>query len=223
MVESRILSVQVGQPKVYQSPKAVDDGEDHTWSSGIFKFAVEGPVRLGETNLGGDGQADLVHHGGPDRALLIYSAEHYPNWEKRFERSFEFGSFGENFTVDGVDERQVCLGDRWISDDIEIEISQPRLPCFKLARRLDLPTITKEVMDSRTGGWYARTVKQGDVQAGQMLALAARPNPDWTIERCFSVFLTEKRDKDALLELAGLPQLSQLWRDNLDRRISQIT
>lgn len=222
MVESRILSVQVGQPKVYQSPKAVDDGEDHTWSSGIFKFAVEGPVRLDETNLGGDGQADLVHHGGPDRALLIYSAEHYPNWEKRFERSFEFGSFGENFTVTSVDEHSICLGDRWEANDILVEVSQPRLPCFKLARRLDIPGLNVEVMNNRRGGWYARTLKQGNVEKGETLRLVDRPNPNWTIDRCFDLFLHEKKDPGPLRELLDLPQLSELWKDRLAQRLAHL-
>lgn len=222
MLEARIVSIQVGMPKVYQSPNSIDDGEEHTWSSGIFKHAVEGPLHLGETNLVGDGQADLVHHGGADRALLLYSIDHYPHWRQRFQREFEFGSFGENLTVTDIDEHSVCLGDRWVSDDIEIEISQPRLPCFKLARRLDLPTITKEVLESRTGGWYARVVRQGQVESGQTLTLSSRPNPDWTIDRCFATFMLEKKNRTLMTELMELPQLSTLWKDNLARRIAAL-
>ncbi|MBS1701195.1 MAG: MOSC domain-containing protein [Armatimonadetes bacterium] len=220
MLAGEILSVQVGLPKVYQS--ASDDGEDRTWSSGIFKRAVEGPVHLGETNLDGDGQADLVHHGGPDRALLLYSAAHYPFWEDRFGHSLEFGSFGENLTITDMDELQVCLGDRFTIGEVEIEVSQPRLPCFKLARRLDKPGLNLEVMENRRGGWYTRTLKSGSIQRGDRLQQTAQPNPQWTIDRCFATFISEKKDRDVLAELAALPQLSELWRTNLQRRLAQL-
>jgi len=223
VVECQILSIQVGLPKVYQNADAPDDGEDRTWESGIFKHTVKGPVWLSETNLTGDGQADLVHHGGPDRALLLYSALHYPDWEVQFGYPVPYGGFGENFTVDEVDEHQVCLGDRWATDDIEIEVSQPRLPCFKLARRLDRPGLNVEVMNNRKGGWYARALKQGNVCEGETLKLIERPNPTWTIDRCFDTFLHQKKDAVVLRELVDLPQLSELWKDRLHKRISQLS
>jgi MOSC domain-containing protein YiiM len=206
-------------PKTYDSALASEDGQDRSWESGIFKFEVKGPVHLGETNLVGDGQADLKHHGGPDRALLLYSAEHYPDWETRFGRPITYGSFGENFTVSHADESTVCIGDRWVSDDIEIEISQPRLPCFKLARRLDMPGLNLEVIANRRGGWYARTLKQGNVERGNKLTLIDRPNPEWTIDRAFLIYMTEKKDRQVLRELHDLPQLSTLWKDSLAKRL----
>ena len=219
MIEIEILSIQVGMPKTYDSALASEDGQDRSWESGIFKDEVRGPVHLGETNLAEDGQADLKHHGGPDRALLIYSAEHYPAWNDRFGRSLEFGSFGENFTVSIANETTVCLGDRWVANDIEIEVSQPRLPCFKLARRLDMPGLNLEVVKNRKGGWYARTLKQGTVEAGQKLTLVDRPNPEWTIDRAFLIYMTEKKDRQVLQELHDLPQLSTLWRESLAKRL----
>ena len=218
MVEIEILSIQVGMPKTYDSP--IDDGEDRSWESGIFKSGVDGPVWLGETNLAGDGQADLVHHGGPDRAVLVYSADHYTSWEDRFGRSLQYGSFGENFAVSGTNETEVCIGDRWVSDDIEIEVSQPRLPCFKLARRLDMPGLNLEVVKKRNGGWYTRTLKPGNVERGQKLTLVERPNPTWTIDRAFEIYMTEKKNREVLLELRDLPQLSTLWKDSLAKRLA---
>lgn len=207
-------------PKTYESPMAAQDGEDRTWESGIFKHAVDGPIFLGQTNLGGDGQSDLVHHGGPDRALLIYSAIHYPEWEARANRSLEFGSFGENLTVSNVTELDVCLGDIWASSDIEIEVSQPRLPCFKLARRLSWPGLNIEVVKNRKGGWYTRVLKQGMVERDQTLRLVNRPHPTWTIDRAFRLYMTEKKDLDTLQELHDLPQLSTLWKESLERRLA---
>ncbi len=220
MAETEILSIQVGMPKTYDSSLSSQDGEDSSWDSGIFKFGVESPVYLSDTNLAGDGQADLVHHGGPDRALLIYSAEHYPAWEARFGRLLSYGSFGENFTVSHLIEPDVCLGDVWEADDILIEISQPRLPCFKLARRLDMPGLNLEVIANRKGGWYARTLKQGTVHGGQHLKLVERPHPTWNIDRAFHLYMTEKKDRATLLELHDLPQLSTLWKDSLEKRLS---
>ena len=220
MVEIEILSIQVGMPKTYESPLASYDGENRSWDSGIFKSGIAGPVYLSETNLTGDGQADLVHHGGPDRALLLYSAKHYPEWEDRFGRALNYGSFGENFTVSSVTELDVCLGDIWECNDITIEVSQPRLPCFKLARRLDMPGLNVEVVKNRMGGWYARALKQGLVVGGQKLTLVDRPNPSWSIDRAFEIFMTEKKNREVLLELHDLPQLSTLWKESLKKRIS---
>jgi MOSC domain-containing protein YiiM len=206
-------------PKTYDSALASHDGEDRSWESGIFKSGTDGPVWLSETNLKGDGQADLKHHGGPDRALLLYTAEHYPDWEDRFGRPLGYGSFGENFTVSESNEKEVCIGDRWQSDDIEIEVSQPRLPCFKLARRLDMPGLNLEVVAKRNGGWYARTLKTGLVEQGQKLRLVERPNPNWTIDRAFHIYMTEKKDRITLTELKDIPQLSTLWKESLIKRL----
>jgi MOSC domain-containing protein YiiM len=219
VVEIEILSIQVGMPQTYDSALASEDGYDRSWESGIFKMQVSGPVTLTETNLAGDGQADLIHHGGPDRVLLIYSGDHYPDWEARFGRRLSYGSFGENLTVSDTDEKEVCIGDRWASDDIEIEVSQPRLPCFKLARRLDMPGLNLEVVANRRGGWYARALKTGLVEARQKLRLIDRPNPKWSIDRAFQVYMTEKKDRIILGELRNLPQLSTLWRESLTKRL----
>ncbi|MEI7986000.1 MAG: MOSC domain-containing protein [Armatimonadota bacterium] len=219
MSEIEILSIQVGMPKTYDSALASEVGQDRSWESGIYKFGIDGPVYLSETNLEGDGQADLVHHGGPDRAVLLYSAEHYLAWENRFARPLSYGSFGENFTVSIADEKTVCIGDIWVAQDIEIEVSQPRLPCFKLARRLNMPGLNLEVVKNRKGGWYARTLKQGSVEAGQTLKLVERPNPEWTIDRAFEIYMTEKKNWQVLRELHDLPQLSTLWKESLMKRL----
>jgi MOSC domain-containing protein YiiM len=212
MVEAEILSIQVGMPKTH-------DGEDRSWESGIFKSGIMGPVWLSENNLVGDGQADLRVHGGRDRAILIYSAVHYPEWEARANCDLEFGSFGENITVSNLTELDVCLGDVWASGDIEIEVSQPRLPCFKLARRNNWPGLNLEVIKNRKGGWYARVLRQGNVEPHQHLQLIHRPHPTWSIDRAFRVFMSEKKDHQVLQELRDLPQLSTLWKESLTKRL----
>lgn len=197
---------------------ASGDGAASEWSSGIFKHPVAGPVFVGATNLEGDGQDDLVHHGGPDRAVLIYSAIHYPHWESQLGRALPPGAFGENLTVDQPTETEICLGDVWETDDLVLEVSQPRLPCFKLARRLDAPGLNLKVMEAMKGGWYCRVLREGSVTAGDVFRLSSRPNPEWTIARAFHLFLHGKEDPAGLQDLAKLDVLSQLWKDGIANR-----
>lgn len=215
---AKVLSIQVGLPRalVYQNPK---DGQESTWESGIFKVAVD-KAQLGTDCLVGDGQSDLKHHGGPDRAVLIYPAAHYPFWEERLGRALDGGSFGENLTVSELTEETVCLGDVWEAAGVTIEISQPRLPCFKLARRLETPGLNVEVMNNGFGGFYARVVRLGEIAKGETLTLVRRPHPEWSSRRAFDVFVRGE-DLAELRELAALPALSQLWKDGLARQLAK--
>ncbi len=212
MTDATIVSIQVGLPRLHPLP--------NPWESGIFKSQIEGEVWLGKTNLDGDGQSDLVHHGGEDRAVLAYSADHYPVWRSHLGLELPFGSFGENFTLTGLNEQSVCLGDRWVTDEIELEISQPRVPCFKLSRRVGVEDLNQQVMKNGKGGWYFRVMKEGNVKAGQVLRLAQRPFPDWPTARAYRIYLTERDDTDLIQELHDLPCLSQLWKSGLNKRVS---
>lgn len=211
-----ILSIHVGKPKDLVYP-GKNDSDDQRWSSGIFKHATTGPIHLGHTNLAGDGQADLVHHGGPDRAVLLFAANSYAHWEAVLGKSLPHGSFGENFTVDGLNEDLVCLGDIWETDRIQLEVSQPRLPCFKLGRRLDRPEAVAKVMEAKAGGWYCRVLQEGLVAVGETLRLTNRPYPDWTIRRAFHEFVFGKQNHKALHSLRSIDALSVLWKDRLDK------
>ena len=217
MESSRILSIQVGMPKTMTHASTVD-GVDSEWTSGIFKYTVPGPVFVGNTNLVGDGQDDLVHHGGPDRAVLIYSALHYPGWEAQLGLPLPPGAFGENFTVETPTEAEVCLGDIWETNTITLEVSQPRLPCYKLARRLNAPGLNIKVMEAMRGGWYCRVLKEGNAETGDLLKLTSRPHPEWTVTRAFYTYLHAKEDPAALRELGKLECLSVLWKDGISGR-----
>lgn len=211
---ARIVSIQVGLPRLI----ARADGSE-ACSTGIFKEPVAGPVFLDYENLQGDGQADLRVHGGPDRVLLMFSQSNYPLWEQRLGRKLEPGAFGENATVVGVDEHSACIGDVWQNHNLALQISQPRLPCFKLSERLGLPGVHLEVTASMAAGWYFRALQTGMIQSGDTLELADRPHPEWTISRAFKEFMYGDRKIETLKELQGLPSLSQLWRDRLEATI----
>jgi len=199
---SRIQGVFVGMPRSY--------GE---YESGILKSAVSEPVHVGKVNIAGDGQADLLHHGGGDRAVMMCGLGNYALFEQQLGIQIPHGGFGENLLVDNADEESVCLGDIWETDHFRLQVSQPRLPCFKLANRLDCKEIVQAVTVARRGGWYCRTLREGLVQEGDTLRLVERPHPEWTIARAFEVFLG--KDEMVRTELGTLPSLSELWRERL--------
>jgi MOSC domain-containing protein YiiM len=155
--------------------KDAADPDGRPWYSGIFKDPVAGPVWLGETNLEGDRQADLRVHGGPNRAALCYSAGHYPRWAAEIpDIDWRHGMFGENFTITGLEETNVCIGDIYAVGDSRIQVSQLRGPCFKLERRIGLPGMIERVLATGRSGWYVRVLTAGIVQAGQQVILESR-------------------------------------------------
>jgi MOSC domain-containing protein YiiM len=210
----RVLSIQVGRPRRYGVEGAADPLE-RAWTSGIAKEAVEGPLHLGSTNLDGDEQADRVAHGGPDKAVLAYAASHYPLWRADLGRDLPFGAFGENLTVLGLDEQTVCLGDVFTLGTTRVEVSQPRGPCWKLARRWGIPDLTARVEATGRTGWYLRVLEEGSVEAGQPLRLVARLYPEWTVARATAAMRNRKADPGTAAALAACPALSASWRETL--------
>lgn len=219
MQSARVVSVFVGKPKVY-SYDHKKDGESRMYESGIFKEPVAGRVFVGAENLDGDGQADLRFHGGPDRAVMMFGASRYAYYSGLLNMEVPPGGFGENLTMEGLTEENVCLGDIWESDALKLEISQARLPCFKQGRRLDRPEVVEMIVDAKAGGWYLRTLSEGTVAAGDEFRLTSRPHPDWTITRAFETFLSDRR-KEVLAELNAIPALSELWRTRLTGILSR--
>jgi len=222
MTDPVLASVQVSLPKNFGQEGATDP-MDRPWTTGFCKEPVAGPVQLRTTNLDGDGQADLVHHGGPDKAVLAYSAEHYAGWRQAMDNpSLPFGAFGENFTIEGLAEADVCIGDTWqVGDAVVVQVSQPRQPCWKLARRWRIKSLALQVQQTGRTGWYFRVLKEGVVAAGMSLVLLERPHPEWTVERANQVMHSEKADIAAALELAAIPLLSASWQATLARRANK--
>lgn len=222
MATPMLASIQVSLPRSF-GHEGASEPMDRPWVTGFFKEPVAGAVWLGATNLEGDGQADLIHHGGPDKAVLMYSARHYTAWRLSLNHpSLPFGAFGENFTIRGLTEVDVCIGDTWRVGDVAIvQVSQPRQPCWKLARRWRIKTLALQVQQSGHTGWYVRVLHEGMVAAGMPLVLLERPHPEWTIERANRVMHSDKSDIAAALQLAAIPLLSDNWRATLTRRANQ--
>ena len=149
----KLLSLQLGRP--HESVSHLKDGNDAKWVSSIWREAVTGRVHLGRTDLDGNAQADLKNHGGPDKAVCCYSAEHYPDWRSLLglsEEEFGCGAFGENFTVSEMTEDAVCLGDIYTIGTATVQVSQPRMPCWKVGRRWERPDLPGEM----TADWPHR-------------------------------------------------------------------
>ena len=206
-----LLSVQVGRPHARSHP----DGQ---WLSSIYKQAVDTPVALDFLNLQGDEQADLTVHGGPDKAVCTYSADHFAFWQATLGRpELGPGAFGENFTVSGLDETTICLGDVFAIGTVLVEVSQPRSPCWKLGRKWDRLDLPKLVLRAGKTGWYFRVRQPGVVAAGQDIRLVDRPYPSWTIAEVNRVAYAKKTDdiRVARRELASCPALAESWRVDL--------
>jgi MOSC domain-containing protein YiiM len=180
---AKLYSIQVALPKDYGFAGATDV-HDEPWKTGFFKTPIEGPVFVGKINVVGDGQADLKNHGGVDKAVLAYSADHYAIWRSELNMPYiPTGAFGENLTVAGWSEESVCIGDVFRIGTVTFEVSQPRQPCWKLARRWRMHELIARVLQSGRTGWYLRVRQQGWIKPRLRAVLLERPNPDWTIAR----------------------------------------
>jgi MOSC domain-containing protein YiiM len=212
VTDATILSIQVGTPQRMGTPGAADP-LDQEWESSIFKQPVAGPLRLGLRNLEGDAQADLVAHGTPDQAVLLYAAAHYPEWRATLGKpEMLHGAFGENFTMSGMDETTACVGDTYAVGEALVQVSQPRGPCWKLARRNRVPDLHLQVQRNGRGGWYVRVLRAGTVEAGLPLTLIERPYPEWTIARVNDVLYRREPDPAVRAALAECHLLSATWR-----------
>lgn len=203
----RLLSIQTGQPREHGTPGAARALE-RPWTTAFFKEPIDGPVWLGRTNLAGDGQADLRHHGGEHKAVLAYAAAHYPGWRAELYLELPHGAFGENFTVAGMDEATVCLGDVCEVGGAMVQVSQPRLPCWKIARRWQVKDLSARVQRSGRTGWYLRVLREGEVAAGDEVRLVERPHPEWTIARANAALHTRSAVEAEVRALAACPALA---------------
>lgn len=210
-----LVSIQTGQPQSLEYPDP-RDGRDRRWRTAFHKGEAAGPLWLGPLGLFGDAQADRQHHGGPDRAVLAYSADHYPLWHQELGRTdFRAGAFGENFTIAGLDETTVCLGDVYAVGDARVQVSQPRVPCYKIARRWSMPDLTARVERTGRTGWYLRVLDEASIEAGLPVTLLERPNPTWPVTRVAQVFRRRAHPSPETAELATLSHLAADWRSAL--------
>ena len=189
---------------------------DRAWSTGFYKQPVTEPLWLGYEGLKGDQQADRRYHGGSEKAVCVYASEHYPYWQEKLGQvEMLNGAFGENFTTAGSLEHEVSIGDVYALGEARLQVSQPRQPCWKLARRWRVKDLTAQMERTGFTGFYFRVLQHGKVHAGAEFTLMERPFPNWTIALANEIMHHRRADKDAARELAECPLLSASWKDSL--------
>jgi len=209
----KLVSVNVGLPK---------DVESHgkMVRTSIFKSAVNGPVHVAKLNLDGDQQSDLTVHGGIDKAVYAYPVEHYPFWKDKYPNvDFQWGTLGENFTVEGFDEHSTRIGDRLAIGSAEFAVTSPRLPCFKLGIRLGDTGAIKTMLQSRKTGFYLAVTKEGSVTAGDPIRLILSEPTSLSVTDIVDLYTGAVTQPDRLRSAVDLHSLPQSWRDHFRKRL----
>ena len=210
----KLLSIQIGLPREVRWQR-------RTVSTGIFKEPVQGPVLLRMLNLDGDGQADLTVHGGRQKAVDVYPVEHYAPWRAELPGvDLAWGAFGENFTTEGLVEDEVHIGDRFRIGEAEVEVTQPRMPCYKLGIRFGDPGIIERFLESRRSGFYLAVLHEGRVEAGDPIERLATDPHQVTVADVNRLFFGERgeQDADALARALQVEALPDSWKDYLRKR-----
>lgn len=197
--------------------------------SGIVKLPQSGALRLTVHGLEGDEQGDRVFHGGPEKAVHHYAAEHYAFWRGQYPHSpvqMLPGVFGENFSTLGMTESTVCIGDVYAVGSALLQVSQGRQPCWKLNRLLQREDAASNMQRSGATGWYYRVLREGLVAAGDQLLLVERPNPAWPMQRLIQALFPESAVTPSLVaewrQAAELKQLTVNWQNTFTRRVQQL-
>ncbi len=201
-----LVSVNVGMPKDVS-------WQGRTVFTGVFKDPVSGPRRVGRLNVDGDGQGDRAGHGGEQRAVFVYQIDSYRYWERELGRDdFVYGQFGENFTVDGLGDDEVCVGDRYRIGSAVFEVTQPRVTCYRVGIRMNDPRIPALLVSRHRPGFYFRVLEEGEVQAGdEIIKLASGPE-QMTVADVDALLYLPGHTRQGLLRALRIPALSPGWQ-----------
>jgi ferredoxin-NADP reductase/MOSC domain-containing protein YiiM len=211
----RLLSVNVGLP------------QDLTWHgrtvyTAVWKKPAEGPVQARWLNLDGDGQGDLAGHGGEQRAVFVYQIESYRYWEQQLGRDdFEYGQFGENFTVTGLGDDQVCIGDQYRIGDALFEVTQPRVTCYRVGIRMNDPQIPALLVSHHRPGFYLRVLREGAVRAGDDIVPVATGPQAMTVAETDALLYLPGHPRKQLLRALQIPALSPGWQASFRAMLDQ--
>jgi len=213
MASIEILSLNVGMPKQVQF-------QQKDVSTGIFKTATDEALYLSYLNFEGDGQGDLVHHGGREKAVCVYPYEHYPFWEDELKRPLEYGALGENLTIKGLLETDVCIGDVFELGKAIVQVSQPRQPCYKLTIRHGVPDMLLKVQQTGYTGFYFRVLAEGVVSKDDGLSLLHRHPKEITVSFANRIMHREKDNIEGIKQILEVQELSLNWRNTFLKRLA---
>lgn len=210
-----LLAVNVGLPKDVP-------WRGSTVHTGVWKQAVKGPRMVRRLNIDGDGQGDLGGHGGEHRAVLVYQMASYRHWQQVLGRDdFVYGQFGENFTVDGLADDEVCIGDRYRIGEAEFEVTQPRVTCYRVGLRLNEPRMAALLVEHRRPGFYMRVLIEGRVEAGQEIVKIAAGPEAVTVADIDALLYLPGHPPEQLARALRIPALSPGWKGSLEALLRQ--
>jgi ferredoxin-NADP reductase/MOSC domain-containing protein YiiM/ferredoxin len=210
-----LVSVNVGMPK------------DVSWNgrtvyTGVWKTPVDGPRMVRRLNIDGDGQGDLGGHGGENRAVLVYQMASYHHWATELRRDdLTPGAFGENFTVDGLPDDEVCIGDRYQIGHAVFEVTQPRVTCYRVGMRIGEPRMAALLVSHRRPGFYCRVLAEGEIEAGQEIVKISSGPEQLTIAEIDALLYLPGHPRDALERALRIPALSSGWKASLRSLVEQ--
>jgi MOSC domain-containing protein YiiM len=198
----QVVSVNVGRPREFEY-------NGRPAKSAIWKLPVAGRVQAKGVNLEGDEQADRKAHGGPDKAVYTYAIEDAQWWESQLGRSLQSGEFGENLTTQGIVVNDALVGEHWEIGTAVLEVSEPRVPCWRLGVRMDDQMFVRRFTEALRPGSYLRIIGAGDLSAGDEIRVIHRPDHNLTIRDVFRIYT---RDRDEIGRLIAIPQMSDSWK-----------
>ncbi len=211
IVDGRVLSVNVGGVRefAYNGRPA---------KSAIWKSPVDGRVRVRGVNLDGDDQADRKAHGGPDKAVYAYAIEDFRWWEEQLGSSIEFGEFGENLTTEGIDVSGARVGEQWQVGTTLLEVTEPRVPCWRFAVRMDDKYFPRRFIEALRPGAYLRILTEGDLATGDEVRVTDRPDHDLTVRDVFRIYSRDRHEAERLLAVPQVPESWRTWAENWLRK-----
>ena len=207
---ARLLSLNVGLPRDIA-------WQGRTVHTSVWKTPVQGPRMARRLNLDGDGQGDLAGHGGEHRAVFVYQIESYRYWQAELRRDdFVYGQFGENFTVEGLSDAEVCIGDRYRVGGALFEVTQPRVTCYRVGIRMNEPRMPALLVAHRRPGFYFRVLEEGEVEAGDEIVKVLAGPEGLTVAETDALLYLPGRDRTGLERALRIPALSAGWRSSLE-------
>lgn len=200
--KNSVVSINVGRPREF-------DYHGRPARSAIWKVSVTGRVAARGVNLEGDEQADREAHGGPDKAVYAYAVEDLRWWQNEIGRSIPYGGFGENLTTEGIEVNDALVGERWEIGTAVFEISEPRVPCWRLGVRMNDALFPRRFTEAMRPGAYLRIIAEGDLTATDEIRIVEKPNHDLTIRDVFRIFTRDRHEVERLL---AIPRMSESWK-----------
>lgn len=209
-----IISTNIGEPVAIE-------WRGQKLETGIYKYPVENPVYLGNEDVVSDHVVDRRYHGGTDKACYLYSADHYSFWQQKYpDATIEFGMFGENLTVKGLDESKIRIGDKYKVGTAIVQVTQPRQPCFKLGIRFGNQDVVSDFWELPFPGVYVRVLQEGEVKVGDQMSLIESNIESLSVAEVFSLFRSGSVNRDLIQKAIAEPFLAASCRRDLQKLLN---